>query len=77
MLYSGGSDPADPANADRQLYSGDNKPVITENCTLKAVAVLGGAFSAMQQVEYTVDKAGTLVNELQDGDQVVIYLPVG
>ena len=70
-----GSDPADPANAGRQLYSGDNKPVITENCTLKAVAVLGGAFSAMQQVEYTVDKAGTLVNELQDGDQVVIYLP--
>ncbi len=70
-----GSDPADPANAGRQLYSGDNKPVITENCTLKAVAVLGGTFSAMQQVEYTVDKAGTLVNELQDGDQVVIYLP--
>ena len=70
-----GSNPADPANAGRQLYSGDNKPVITENCTLKAVAVLGGAFSAMQQVEYTVDKAGTLVNELQDGDQVVIYLP--
>ena len=67
-----GSDPADPANAGRQLYSGDNKPVITENCTLKAVAVLGGAFSAMQQVEYTV---GEPDEQIQDGDKVVIYNP--
>ncbi len=67
-----GSDPADPANAGRQLYSGDNKPVITENCTLKAVAVLGGTFSAMQQVEYTV---GEPDEQIQDGDKVVIYNP--
>ena len=67
-----GSNPADPANAGRQLYSGDNKPVITENCTLKAVAVLGGAFSAMQQVEYTV---GEPDEQIQDGDKVVIYNP--
>ena len=67
-----GSDPADPANAGRQLYSGDNKPVITENCTLKAVAVLGETFSAMQQVEYTV---GEPDEQIQDGDKVVIYNP--
>ena len=42
------------------LYSDDNKPVITENCTLKAVTVLGEDFSAIQELQYTVkEDSGT------------------
>ena len=72
-----GSDPADANNTARKLYSADNKPVITEACTLKAVAVLEGAYSAVQTLQYTVQgpEAGSLVTELKDGDEVVIYLP--
>ncbi len=72
-----GSDPADANNTTRELYSSENKPVITEDCTLKAVAVLDGAYSAVQTLPYTVQgpEAGSLVTELKDGDEVVIYLP--
>ena len=72
-----GSDPADANNTARELYSSENKPVITEACTLKAVAVLEGAYSAVQRLQYTVQgpEAGSLVTELQDGDEIVIYLP--
>src|SRR5699024_11433003 len=31
-----GSDPSDETNEARELYSADNMPVITEDCTLKA-----------------------------------------
>lgn len=64
-----GSDPADSGT--RELYSADNQPEITEDCTLKAVAVLDGSYSEVQQLKYTV-KEGTLIG---DGDQVVIYAP--
>ena len=72
-----GSDPADANNTVRELYSSENKPVITEDCTLKAVAVLEGAYSAVQRLQYTVQgpEAGSLVTELKDEDEVVIYLP--
>jgi len=66
-----GSDPADESNANRKLYSSDNKPVITEDCTLKAVAVLGASVSAMQTLSYTVTEEAPI----KDGDQVVIYAP--
>lgn len=66
-----GSDPADANNTARKLYSADNKPVITEACTLKAVAVLGASMSAVQQLSYTIKGEAVL----EDGDQVVIYAP--
>ena len=66
-----GSDPADANNTVRELYSSENKPVITEDCTLKAVAVLGASMSAVQQLSYTIKGEAVL----EDGDQVVIYAP--
>ena len=66
-----GSDPADADNTTRELYSSENKPVITEDCTLKAVAVLGASMSAVQQLSYTIKGEAVL----EDGDQVVIYAP--
>ena len=60
------------------LYSDDNKPVITENCTLKAVTVLGEDFSAIQELQYTVkEDSGSTEPEapIADGEQVVIYAP--
>ena len=63
-----GSDPADANNTVRELYSSENKPVITEDCTLKAVAVLGASMSAVQQLSYTIKGEAVL----EDGDQVVI-----
>ena len=68
-----GSDPSDGENVNRKLYSEDNQPTITENCTLKAVAVLGGVSSAVQTLEYTVKAESTA--PIADGDQVVIYAP--
>ncbi len=71
-----GSDPADSSNTARQLYIDDNKPVITEACTLKAVAVLGGVFSAVQTLQYTVSEDTPATDmPFEDGDQVVIYAP--
>ena len=65
-------DDSDPtSSATREAYSDDNKPVIQESCTLKAVAVLGAAVSAIQSLEYTVNEEGPFA----DGDQVVIYAP--
>ena len=66
-----GSDPVDADNTARKLYSSENKPVITEDCTLKAVAVLGASMSAVQQLSYTIKGESVL----EDGDQVVIYAP--
>ena len=66
-----GSDPADANNTARELYSSENKPVITEDGTLKAVAVLGASMSAVQQLSYTIKGEAVL----EDGDQVVIYAP--
>ena len=68
-----GSDPSDGENVNRKLYSEDNQPTITENCTLKAVAVLGGVSSAVQTLEYTVKTESTA--PIANGDQVVIYAP--
>ena len=68
-----GSDPSDGENVNRKLYSEDNQPTITENCTLKAVAVLGGVSSAVQTLEYTVKAESTA--PIANGDQVVIYNP--
>ncbi|MBM6804892.1 hypothetical protein H6B07_20190, partial [Mediterraneibacter glycyrrhizinilyticus] len=36
----------------------DNMPVITEDCTLKAAAVLEGVYSAVQTLQYTVSDSG-------------------
>lgn len=71
-----GSNPSDASNQNRRLYSDDNKPVINEDCVLKAVAVLGDSYSQVQEISYAVSdsKAGTLAEELKDGDEVVIYL---
>ena len=67
-----GSDPTDTAAA--ELYSPDNRPVIEAACTLKAVAVLDGSFSAVQQLQYTV-KEQEPPAPIADGDKVVIYAP--
>ena len=67
-------DGSDPANSEtRQKYSAENQPTITEDCTLKAVAVLDGVSSAVQTLEYTVKAESTA--PIADGDQVVIYAP--
>lgn len=55
-----GSNPSDASNQNRRLYSDDNKPVINEDCVLKAVAVLGDSYSQVQEISYAVSdsKAG-------------------
>ena len=70
-----GSNPADDNNAARELYSVDNQPVITADCTLKAAAVLEGVYSAVQTLQYTIAESGQDEPLLQDGNQVVIYAP--
>ncbi len=76
-----GSDPEDETNAARELYGADNMPVITEDCTLKAAAVLEGVYSAVQTLQYTVevDESGSGepgdTAPIADGDRVVIYAP--
>lgn len=70
-----GSDPADETNEARELYSADNMPVITEDCTLKAAALLEGVYSAVQTLQYTVSDSGEEGTLPEDGDQVVIYAP--
>lgn len=57
------------------LYAEDNKPVITRDCTLKAVAVLDGVQSAVQSIDYTVSAGSAGEAPIADGDQVVIYNP--
>ena len=54
------------------LYSDSSKPVITEDCKLRAVAVLGDAQSAVQELSYTIEEETA---PIADGDQVVIYAP--
>ena len=67
-------DGSDPTNSGtRQEYSAENQPTIKEDCTLKAVAVLGGVSSAVQTLEYTVKTESTA--PIANGDQVVIYAP--
>ena len=68
-----GSDPT--SSGTRELYSGDHQPVITEDTTLKAAAVLEGVYSAVQTLQYTVAESGQEEPVLRDGDQVVIYAP--
>lgn len=74
-----GSDPSDETNEARELYGADNMPVIIEDCTLKAAAVLEGVYSAVQTLQYTVDESGSGepgdTAPIADGDQVVIYAP--
>ena len=71
-----GSDPSDGENVNRELYSEDNKPTIAENCTLKAIAVLGENQSAVQILNYTIQEdEPTTEAPIADGDQVVIYNP--
>ena len=41
------------------LYAEDNKPVITQDCTLKAMAVLEGVQSEIQSIDYTVEQPQT------------------
>lgn len=65
-----GTDPTESSSA-RQTYSEDNKPVINQTCTLKAVAELDGQYSAVQQIKYIVAEEAPI----EDGDQVVIYAP--
>ena len=72
-----GSDPSDETNEARELYSADNMPVITEDCTLKAAAVLEGVYSAVQTLQYTVSGSGEPGDTapIADGKRVVIYAP--
>ena len=72
-----GSDPSDDTNEARELYSADNMPVITEDCTLKAAAVLEGVYSAVQTLQYTVSGSGEPGDTapIADGERVVIYAP--
>ena len=72
-----GSDPSDETNEARELYSTDNMPVITEDCTLKAAAVLEGVYSAVQTLQYTVSGSGEPGDTapIADGERVVIYAP--
>lgn len=73
-----GSNPAEEANTGRELYTAEHKPVITGDCTLKAVAFLGGTASALQVLSYTVKDAGEPSQPdkpVADGDKVVIYAP--
>ena len=74
-----GSNPTDETNVARELYGADNMPVITEDCTLKAAAVLEGVYSAVQTLQYTVDESGSGepgdTAPIADGDRVVIYAP--
>lgn len=74
-----GSDPSDETNEARELYGADNMPVIIEDCTLKAAAVLEGVYSAVQTLQYAVDESGSGepgdTAPIADGDQVVIYAP--
>ena len=62
-----GSDPT--SSGTRELYSGDHQPVITEDTTLKAAAVLEGVYSAVQTLQYTVAESGQEEPVLRDGDQ--------
>ena len=55
------------------LYNDNNKPTITANCTLKAVAIKDGVSSAVQTVEYTIKAESEA--PIADGDKVVIYNP--
>ena len=55
------------------LYNDNNKPTITANCTLKAVAIKDGVSSAVQTVEYTIKAESEA--PIADGDRVVIYNP--
>lgn len=72
-----GSDPSDETNEARELYSADNMSVITEDCTLKAAAVLEGVYSAVQTLQYTVSGSGEPGDTapIADGERVVIYAP--
>ena len=72
-----GSDPSDETNEARELYGADNMPVITEDCTLKAAAVLEGVYSAVQTLQYTVSGSGEPGDTapIADGERVVIYAP--
>ena len=69
-----GSDPTDESAA-REVYSSDNRPVITESCTLKAAAELNGVYSAVQTLQYTVSESGEEQSPIADGDQIVIWAP--
>ena len=55
------------------LYNDNNKPTITANCTLKAVAIKDGVSSAVQTVEYTIKAESEA--PIAGGDKVVIYNP--
>ena len=55
------------------LYNDNNKPTITANCTLKAVAIKDGVSSAVQTVEYTIKAESEA--PIAAGDKVVIYAP--
>ena len=65
-------DGTDPTTSST-LYNDNNKPTITANCTLKAVAIKDGVSSAVQTLKYTI-KAETVV-PIANGDKVVIYNP--
>lgn len=65
-------DGTDPTTSST-LYYDNNKPTITANCTLKAVAIKDGVSSAVQTVEYTIKAESEA--PIADGDKVVIYNP--
>ena len=67
-------DGSDPSTSDTRVqYSDSSKPTITAACTLKAIAILGDAQSAVQTISYTIKAEAEM--PIADGDQVVIYNP--
>ena len=65
-------DGTDPTTSSK-LYNDNNKPTITANCTLKAVAIKDSVSSAVQTVKYTIKAESEA--PIADGDRVVIYNP--
>lgn len=65
-------DGTDPTTSST-LYYDNNRPTITANCTLKAVAIKDGVSSAVQTVEYTIKAESEA--PIAGGDKVVIYNP--
>ena len=66
-----GSDPSDGENVNRELYSEDNKPTIAENCTLKAIAVLGENQSAVQILTYTIKEVEYVYQQITELDELL------
>lgn len=72
-----GSDPTAETNENRSAYAdlGGDGITINKDCTLKAAAVKGSVWSAVQVLKYTVKTEEPAETPIADGDHVVIYAP--